>query len=1023
MGLQLDLLKIDGTGHLAKLPKATEVATMDELNGDGQLTFKVAAKSVGADALLGATEALVQVSLDGEPVAHGVLDRDGDDPTAGGSRAITVTAPGTAVLLADAIVYGDTAGATSRSFTTATPGFVLGTLLHEGQGRGAMAGVSWTFTDAVDSAGVAWPQRWTAAVEVGTTVRAVLANLVAQRLVDFRMVGLRLEVYVADTALKRDRPEVHLLAQWLTEGERERTRQGKVTHMLGLGDGGRTATAASAEPGRRREAMTQLGGIPDQGTLQLATEAALAPVSKVQEGYTTGYLLTPQSKRPRPWADYRPGDSIRRGDIRVPTGELEPLRVTSMSVSLNDDGATAVTLELNDVFLEAEVANKLRLDALTNGSVIGQPSAQYGVDTMKPAPPASVQVTSDTYTTGYGTLAAQATASWPQVTTNADGTPTSDVAGYEVQWNVSGDGFGTAIDRTTAQQISRDALPLGGDFFEPANVQVRVRTVDTTGNYSDWQVSAVVALARDTTAPPKPSAPVVTSQLGLITVGWDGKAYDGSAMPPDTAVAEVWQSSDAGFTVGAANSSLVGQLRAGGGELAIRGTTYGAQVYVKLRPVDNSRNYGPVSDERAGARQWVVGPDVFEGAIGTSKLADLAVTNAKINDLAVNTGKIADLSVGSGKIIDLVVDKLTGGYFNAGVILTGHIVAGDPFGARVALYNDGLKAYNSLGQETVRIIPDQVSLEVGTAGGPRARLSTAANVFQSGQQWGMLEFFSGNGLWEPGRLWASYDASGTQGELKLTSPFRTAYGFGGAASLVLSADANGGKRLRTDADSFLFGSGGTSVDFRLQFTNQFQVLNPSGIAFNIGFGDPGTGFGATALVAKNADGSLRQMIYRANSHVWAPGDARNLQLGSNFDAPASPILLDSGADVGISTRNVNGGQLDVVGSFGSNYKWVKCWSVNSVSDVSWKAHIRDVPTADALEQIVGLRPREYSVKGFDPKRRTRGLVAQEVQRVLPLAAVGEDGDMGVDHYVLITTLVGATQELAARVAELEAAAQ
>lgn len=1008
MGLQVDLYSVDGTTHVAKLMAADNVATMEELNNDGQLTLEVAKGSAGTVELLAAEEALVRVSLDGEPVAWGVLDRDGDDPTQD-AGAIALTAPGTAALLLDAGVHADTPGAPERAFTTATPGRVMRTLLLEAQGRGALQGISWAFTDTHDSAGLAWTQQWTGTYEVGASLRAVLANLVELRLVDFRMVGLTLELYATDTVLDRDLPDLILLPEWLTEAPRERTRQGKVTHMQVLGDGGRVVEVTSGEPGRRREGFAQIGGIPDQGTLLLAGQAALAPVAKVQQGHTVTYLLG--GERPRPWADYRVGDNIRRGDVRVPTGELEPLRVRSMSVALNDDGAQAVSLELNDVFLEAEVANKLRLDALTNGSIVGRPSTQYGVDNVKPAPPASVAVSSDVYPVGNGELLAQLTVSWPQVITNHDGTPTTDVAGYEIQYNIDGAGFGTAMYRTSAQQTSRDALPLG----RPA--QVRVRTVDRTGNYSDWQVSASITLAVDVAPPPKPSKPVVTSQLGLITVGWDGKAFDGTGMPNDLAAVEVWQSTTVGFTVGDLSSSLVDQIRPKGGEAAVRGTAYGQPVYFRLRPVDRSGNYGPVSDESVGSRQWVVEPDIGTGAVTTTKIANLAV----------NTAQIADLAVGDAKIINMSVGKVTAGLLHAQVVIAeGELIAGDPIAGRVSIKGPGLEAYSPLNNRTLLISSASGAVTVGPADQPQISLSSYGNWWNSNTLQAMVKFTHPNPLlWSEGNLFAQYwqDGSNHWAALRLQSPFAPGVDpYADAAYVDVRSRGDGHTEILLRADQAFL----TASSVRFSSTDTSSVdFTLSNVDMNVfSFRSPNAGGIIDMQFSGGEFGNIQTIFASQNAYNGTAGAALRLQAGTLFLGSTT-----AGLDVQVSAAQqgtpwvgvVNRGGLrfgsdkvHVQDWFTDSWKILKVFSWETVSDPAMKQDAKPIPSG-ALDLVRRVKVYDYGVAGAPADaRRFRGVMADELEQILPGAVTyDDDGGMAVDGYFMQSTTLAALQELAA----------
>lgn len=103
------------------------------------------------------------------------------------------------------------------------------------------------------------------------------------------------------------------------------------------------------------------------------------------------------------------------------------------------------------------------------------------------------------------------------------------------------------------------------------------------------------------------------------------------------------------------------------------------------------------------------------------------------------------------------------------------------------------------------------------------------------------------------------------------------------------------------------------------------------------------------------------------------------------------------------------------------------------SDATFKERITDLDAAMPL--LAALQPRNFFWKeqaqpinaddGWepDPSRPAGveqvGLIAQEVQKVLPTAVLGEEGSMTVQTLPLVSLLIKAVQELAARVEELE----
>lgn len=95
--------------------------------------------------------------------------------------------------------------------------------------------------------------------------------------------------------------------------------------------------------------------------------------------------------------------------------------------------------------------------------------------------------------------------------------------------------------------------------------------------------------------------------------------------------------------------------------------------------------------------------------------------------------------------------------------------------------------------------------------------------------------------------------------------------------------------------------------------------------------------------------------------------------------------------------------------------------LGTVSARKWKTAIFDLK--DATTKVRSLRPVEYTPKDMDGSPvmgpRHHGLIADEVKRVIPSAVVGEGDDITVNYPVIVPILVGAIQELTARIETLE----
>jgi hypothetical protein len=178
----------------------------------------------------------------------------------------------------------------------------------------------------------------------------------------------------------------------------------------------------------------------------------------------------------------------------------------------------------------------------------------------------------------------------------------------------------------------------------------------------------------------------------VLICEWDGLGSAGETMPIDFSHVEVHMSTSSGFTP--TDATMVDRLHAAG-KMPVADLPYGVEHFFRLVAVDRTAptpNKSAPSGTASATPGQVVSDDVFDGAIGSAKLADLAVTTAKIADLAVNNAKIGDLSVG----------KLTAGTFSTTMTLSG-IIRTASTGARVQIDGAGVRLYNSADQLRVEL--------------------------------------------------------------------------------------------------------------------------------------------------------------------------------------------------------------------------------------------------------------------------------------------------------------------------------
>lgn len=98
---------------------------------------------------------------------------------------------------------------------------------------------------------------------------------------------------------------------------------------------------------------------------------------------------------------------------------------------------------------------------------------------------------------------------------------------------------------------------------------------------------------------------------------------------------------------------------------------------------------------------------------------------------------------------------------------------------------------------------------------------------------------------------------------------------------------------------------------------------------------------------------------------------------------------------------------------------MQAYNVYIRSDKAYKENIKKIESAtDKVNQINGYT---YNIKDSNDKTRTAGVIAQEVEKILPEAVtMNDEGKRQVNYNGLIALLVNSVNELTARVKELEA---
>jgi len=941
-----------------------------------------------------------------------VEDGTGDDAQddLGGGGADSYAGQNLVGLFSQGIVYPagwpSVTNPSSHSFTGATIGTIMRTLVQRAQARGALTGITVSsFTDTADSNGQPWAFGMTVTYDAGTNLLQVLQNAYAQGVVEFQTVGRSLRMYNPGT-LSTDRttgaqPAILRRGRDVTGAGRQRSSRSMMTTVLIEGD--QTSMVEIVDPKAsgplgRREGYVAQSGVTDTGTLRVIGQSTLGQKNGPRTQRTFGLDLS--AGGPRPWVDYLVGDYLW-ADVG---NQLEKLRVVSLNATKDPDGMVIATVVLNDRFLELDVLLARRVSGISGGSsgiASVAPLNSTTPDRLAPAVPAGLGATSTAFVSPDGITQAQLTASWAAVTTNADGTACTDLDHYEVQATVGGQVLN--LGSTTTATLSYSPVRPG------LNVAVRVRAVDQNGNRSPFCSDYTLTAGSDVTPPPVPSTPTVVAMLGALRAVWDGHGSAGEVQPGDFDRVEVHASTVVGFTPSAA--TLQDTIRSPYGGTSVLLLPF-VQFYVRLVAFDHSGNASAPSaaapgtprqarggntslsaGSSAGAMSISTGLSIPGGtaitvSAGTAS-AETATTSgtptgtgpftvtltgplvrAHAQGDTVSLGDLGTLSITDAEIQTLNATKITTGILSADLVVGGRIKTSDT-GARVEINNAGLSAYGIDGTTRTAFLSDadgSLTINKGTITG--AMIQTAATgqrmvLTGTGGSFAATAAYLYTGL-------AGENASGVMG-VRLVPGFNT-------------------KTLDLIPPEFGLSDGSHSTSLSLA-----------------GRTSPSSGTDAIVSVfsdrfhAQSPDGTWNMDAYGSN---WV--------ISSGIGATAASIVGTPGS--GVNSIKIGAPTLMWVSDGASGYRPVYASAYNVASARALKTDV--VELLGALDELRRLRPVEYrnadkaDIEWHDGLHRS--LIAEDVAAVIPHAsppsAQGEPSG-GLSLMTLLATTIAAVQEL------------
>lgn len=481
-------------------------------------------------------------------------------------------------LLAD----GDNKG--KRPFYSSNPGVILKTLLDENKARGGVAtGLTLGFDTANDAGGAAWARKYTLYYSLGTDLQTILSSLVNGGGCDWRTSGRTLKMWNADsTALSRDlsKQVVLQLARDISEAPYEESISDLASTILVEGDNNlrfRMDNPAAPTPWGKWESYSSQGGVSDKDTAQAFMQSTLDDAARVRGQYTRDLIVSDVDALPL--VDYHAGDWITAPTV----SHGEKVRVQEIDLSMRQGEGLSCSIALNDIKYDASVRQAKKIKGITGGAALagseGGTTASSDRDHRVPKAPQGLVVQTDAYIGSDGYAHGLATALWSAVTQATNNTAI-EISNYLVEWKLHKDGAPWHSAGTTDKtQLGFGGLDCG------TQIEVRVRAVPTySDKLGEWSSIVVTTVESDVTPCSVPSKPVLSSELGVVTIHWDGKTSTGTSMESDFDHIEV------GEDAAASSVQVISATQSGKGDYVVTGLTVGSTHRYALRSVDHAGN-------------------------------------------------------------------------------------------------------------------------------------------------------------------------------------------------------------------------------------------------------------------------------------------------------------------------------------------------------------------------------------------------------------------------------------------------
>jgi hypothetical protein len=714
-----------------------------------------------------------------------------------------------------------------RTWTSKNPGEILFDLFGEAQTRGwgPYISVGWSPTEDFD--GEAWAATGlTQTYSLGTDYWSILTGFMQQGQCEYMTVGNVLRLFnpnrghdwtTGDTivTLRNNATQMPVQQSWVNIATRIDVQiEGNSTVTL-------MNPNAPTDLGEL-ETWVQSGGVTDTASATaLAQQTVTASTTPQRQVSVTVNAAD---------APYLPWDTYGLGDWTYYRAEAgwEKGRVIELVTAVDQNGVVTIQTVFGDQFLDTTSKIAQVVSGQTGGSTLGGNGKTVStLDVRPPAAPQGFTAVASGYWDSLGNAKAQVVCTWDAVIT-ATNTEPINVISYDL-WMQDNNAVGVESQtETTVLGLTATItdLPCGGEYgFE-------VRGLSQASIYGEFATQINLTMPAPPETVPTPTAPVLSDNLGVLGVTWDGNLGSPSAAPPvyfSQVFASVATAEDGPFT-------MVGQPLNQAGIIVVPDLALGVEYWVTLTAVDTiGRQSTPtaatsitlagvnlgdldtdVTDAITAAQTTADGKNtvyyqssaptggtyavndlwfdtsngylvnVWNGtewvasALGTNAIAASAITAGKIaaNSIAANmiqAGAVTTAALEAGAVTTntIAAGAITANTIATGALdaftITGAVIRTAASGARVQLDSTGLHGYNSAGTAVTSISTAGVLTATGaTITGTLQTGTTGARAVMTGSS---VSWYSANG--SAGNIAATNDGSGTGSTLTISSSAAT----------------------------------------------------------------------------------------------------------------------------------------------------------------------------------------------------------------------------------------------------------